>query len=290
MDIPKPDDVVSFPTDDQAEMPDETKRAFRAHAEAELYPSGKVEQAQADIEEVYDRDWRAVVSCSGGKDSMAVLGLAAESHADHRASHWDYGPTLIPRDLEQEIVDNIRSLTPDRHVFVANDAMRIYKPFQKAATFYKQLHSSERVAETPSVRETDEGKPIPRARERLFRSAKRAILGRQLLGTRRDESSARSEYIDGLFGQSMGLRAAFPIRDWSARDVWAYLVANDIPYASHYDRVATVADDGSPDAYQTARMGAIFRTFRHPIVDDAAVHGVAEWREQELLSGGNSDA
>lgn len=291
MNIPDADDVVSFPTDDdQAEMPGETKRSFQAHAEAELYPSGKVEQAKDDIERVYEQDWRAIVSCSGGKDSMAVLGLAAESHVDHRASHWDYGPTLIPRDLEQEIVGNIRSLTPDRHVFVANDAMRIYKPFQKATTFYEQLHSTERVADTPSVRETDEGKPIARARERLFRSAKRGILGRQVLGTRRGESGARDEYIDALFGESMGLDAAFPLRDWTARDVWAYLVTNDIPYASHYDRVATVADDGSPDAYEDTRMGALFRTFRRPMVDDAAVHGVAEWRERDLLSGGNSDA
>jgi len=291
MEIPDADDVVTFPTDDdEAAMPDETERAFQAHADAELYPSGKVEQALDDIERVYERDETAGVSCSGGKDSMTVLGLAAESDADHRASHWDYGPTLIPRDLEQEIVDNIRSLTPDTHVFVANDAMRIYKPFQRAGTFYEQLHSSERIAETPSVRDTNEGKPIARARERLFRSTQRGILGRQLLGTRRAESGTRSEYIDGLFGQSMGLDAAFPIRDWRSRDVWAYLVANGLPYASHYDRVATVADDGSPGAYEGARMGTIFRTFRHPIVDDAAVHGVAEWRERDLLTGADSDA
>ena len=286
VDHPDPE-PASTPDHGEGGMPAATERAFQSHADTQL--GHKVQQTIDEIERVYEQATDAVVSCSGGKDSMAVLALAQEANCAHRVSHWDYGPTLIPRDLEQEIVGNIRSLTPDRYVFVANDAMRIYKPFQKATTFYEQLHSDERVADTPSVRDTDEGKPIARARERLFRSTKRGILGRQVLGTRRGESGSRDEYIDALFGKSMGLDAAFPIRDWSARDVWGYIVSNDIPYASHYDRIAAVVDDGSPDAYEGIRMGAVFRTFRTPYVDDEAVHGVAEWRNRSSLTGGSDE-
>jgi hypothetical protein len=215
---------------------------------------------------------------------MVTLALAAASDADHRAAHWDYGPQLIPREMARQLIENIRSLVPDRNLFVANDATRIYKPYQHATTVYEQLRSDERLSDSPGVRETEEGKPVGRARERLYRSVKRGIIGRQILGTRRAESGSRDSYIDGLFGTSMGLDAAFPLRDWSARDVWAYIVAEDVPYPDHYDRVAVGGHDGSPAAYESLRMGALFRTFRTPIVDDSAVHGVVEWRNRSIES------
>lgn len=286
-DAPDADAVIGF--DDLADpegMPDRTERAFRSYYGAELEPSGKIERTIAEIERVYERDPDAVVSCSGGKDSMAVLALAAASDAEHAVCHWDYGPALIPRDVEQSIIEQLREYVPDERVFVANDAMRCYKRYQHATRFYEQLHSTDRVADTPSVRETEEGKPIGRARERLYRAVERDVFGRQLMGTRRGESGARERYIDGLFGESMGIDAAFPLRDWTAREVWSYIVAHDVPYPDHYDRVCRVDGDGSPEAYIESRMGGFFRTFRSVSVDDSAVHGIAEWDHQDVRMEG----
>jgi hypothetical protein len=41
----------------------------------------------------------AVVAVSGRKDSMAALALVAESDADHRALHFDWGRRFIPREV-----------------------------------------------------------------------------------------------------------------------------------------------------------------------------------------------
>lgn len=77
-----------------------------------------------------------------------------------------------------------------------------------------------------------------------------------------------------------GLRAAFPLRDWSARDVWAYLVDDEVPYPDHYDRIAATTGDGSPRAYERAR----FTTFFDPKFEEIGgpVMDVAERRNRDL--------
>jgi 3'-phosphoadenosine 5'-phosphosulfate sulfotransferase (PAPS reductase)/FAD synthetase len=105
---------------------------------------------------------------------------------------------------------------------------------------------------------------------------------RQIVGLRAGESGSRSRKLNdtGLLGESLGQPAAFPLREWSARDVWAYLVANDVPYPDHYDRLARSADDGSPAAYEQAR----FTTFFDPEFEalSGAAMGVAEWRNRDV--------
>jgi hypothetical protein len=103
----------------------------------------------------------------------------------------------------------------------------------------------------------------------------------EIVGLRAGESSTRSRKLDetGLHGESLGQPASFPLRDWSARDVWAYLVANDVPYPDHYDRLARSAGDGSPREYEQAR----FTTFFDPEFEalSGASVGVAEWRHRQ---------
>lgn len=259
----------SFDFGRDATMPDATARAFAAHYDAALAPSGRIEQAKADIETVYDAHSEAVVSVSGGKDSMTVLALAAESDVPTRALHWDYGTVLVPREIAQELVANIRTYAPDAKCYVGHAKGRPqFRPYAEADGFRANLTTTA----------TDDHGPIG-----SFAVALRDVDRMQLLGLRRGESGRRARQIDGLYGESLGQRVAFPIRDWSARDVWAYIVGNDVPYPSYYDRVAAGTDDGSPEAYERTRMSTMFDAgFAH--LGSMEVDGVAAWEHRFIPS------
>lgn len=272
-------DALSFPhLDDPSDagMPDATERAFQSHYDAQLRPSGMVAQAKAEIERVYRCDADAVVSCSGGKDSLATLILASESDANHRALQWDYGPDFLPRRIEHEIVSAIREYVADERLFVANELMPVFKPYPEADAYHDQQQTEIRLPNAKSVRDDPGMRGVSRLAPRLRRSIERGIVGRQVLGTRKAESGSRDRYIDGLFGESMSNPAAFPIRDWTARDVWSLLVDRDAPYLSHYDKVAHATGDGAPEDYEAGRLGGLFR-FMNGDAD-----GLAHWRDRGI--------
>lgn len=282
VDFPDPEENTAFEYDRGADgMPDRTWRAFQAHAEQEL--GDRPAAAKREIERVYRTNPDAVVSVSGGKDSLAVLALAAEADCEHRALHWDYGPDLVPRQAANEIVACIRNHVPDSELFVANEMMHRFAGYDSelGGRFRRQLETKERLASQPSIRDTQDGKPITRLISRLRTSRDRGEIGRQILGLRAGESGSRARKLNGLYGESLGFPAAFPIRSWSARDVWAYLVDRNISYPPYYDRVAAVRDDGGPRAYERARMSVWHRDEPGTIAPES-IHGVAEWRFREV--------
>jgi len=282
VDFPDPEDSTEFDFDRGSDgMPERTQRAFQAHADQEL--GDRPDVAIAEIERVYEADETAVISVSGGKDSLATLALASEVNYIHRALHWDYGPDLVPRDTATKIVELIREHVSDPDFFVANEMMHRFAPYNSelASRFRYQLNTSQRLASQPSIRDTQDGKPIARLISRLQTSRERGDVGKQILGLRAGESGSRARKLDGLYGKSLGFPTAFPLRDWSARDVWAYLVDNEIPYPPYYDRVAAVRDDGGPRAYERARMSVWHRDEPGTIAPES-IHGVAEWRCREV--------
>lgn len=279
VDFPDPEDSAEFDFDRGSDgMPDRTQRAFQAHADQEL--GDRPGEAIAEIERVYRADSDAAVSVSGGKDSMTTLVLAAESNAAHRALHWDYGPEFVPRDTAQPFVDAIEQYTPRRRIFVANEAMSVFQRLPDATAFRRQLNTTDRLSTLPSLRGTDK-KGVTRLAPRLKRTIEDGLLGRQILGVRRGESGARERKVDGLYGESLGHPAAYPIRDWSARDVWAFLVDRDVPYPDHYDRVAAVINDGSPRAYERVRMSMFFRDMGNS--GRYQKDTLAAWRDQDIM-------
>jgi len=267
VDFPDPEDSTAFDFDRGSDgMPDRTRRAFQAHADQEL--GDRAAKAIAEIERVFTAAGDAVVAVSGGKDSMTALALAAESDADHRALHFDWGRRFIPREVEREVVENIREYVPDERFFVASYERAKFEPYPENSHFHRNLR----------------GEPGGEAYEGVDAYAGALHhcdeVGTQIVGVRRGESGKRERKLDGLYGESLGLRAAFPLRDWSARDIWAYLVDRDVPYPDHYDRLAATTGDGSPRAYERAR----FTTFFDPEFEEigGAAMGVAEWRNREI--------
>lgn len=258
-------------------MPDRTRRAFQSHADQSL--GDKPQRAIREIERVYERDPDAVVACSGGKDSTAALVLASEADVEHRALHWDYGPDLVPREYEQDIVSNILEYVPRGRLLVAVEGMARFERYSReaAAPFLEQLATDRRLSDwTPATDESD--KPILRSIGPLNRSREADYFNWQVVGLRRGESGKRDRRLDGLYGTSLGQPSAFPLRDWSARDVWAFLVDRDVAYPEHYDRAARTTGDGSPGDYEATRMSAWFFEFLEPLTQ----HGLSAWRHLDI--------
>jgi len=269
VDFPDPGDSTEFDLDrGHGGMPDRTRRAFQAHADQEL--GDRPAAAIAEIERVFDHDPAAAVAFSGGKDSTAVAALAEVADCDHRVFHWDWGARLIPREIERGVVEAARSLVPDDRLFVAARGVPRVERFSEAEAFRTNLHEHDGI-------ETTDGS-LSRLAGVLSRTD---LIGRQLVGLRAGESGKRERKTDdaGLYGESLGQPAAFPIREWTARDVWAYIVDRDLPYPNHYDRLAATTADGSPRAYERAR----FTTFFDPEFEEigGAAMGVAEWRSRD---------
>lgn len=280
VDHPDPggDEGASFAYDQGSEgMPDRTRRAFQAHADQSL--GAKPDRATREIERVYARDPDAVVACSGGKDSMTVLALAAAADVEQRVLHWDYGPDLVPREYEQEIVGNIIEFVPRDRLFVAVEGMTRFERYSSGAAgpFVEQLATMTRLSDWEPATDSPE-KPILRSITPLSRSRESDVFDLQLVALRRSESGKRARSIDGLYGESMGFPSAFPLRDWSARDVWAYIVDRGVPYPGHYDRAAHTAGSGRPRDYEATRMSAWFFSFLEPMTH----HGLSAWRHGEL--------
>ena len=275
----------NFPhLNDDHDMPDRVRKAFETHYEVELEPSGLVEQTIREIERVYSDDEKAVVSVSGGKDSMVLLALADRSDAAHRALHWDYGPDLIPRKDQKEVVENILKYTSRDRLLVANEMMHRFAPYSSdfAGRFRTQLHKSERLASQPSIRETQDGKPIQRIISRIKTTKKRDDMGVQVVALLCEESASRDRKINGLYGTSLGFASAYPLRNWTARDVWSYIVAEGVEYPCHYDRV-TGATGNDVEAYEDARMSVWHRDEPGTVAPEG-IHGVAEWDSRGIRS------
>lgn len=250
-------------------MPERTRRAFQSHYDTQLDPSGIIGQTIDEIERVFGSDPDAVVACSGGKDSLTTVVLADEADAEHRALHWDWGGRLVPRDLEREIVSTIRSYVPEDRLFVAGrhpDAAD-FERYSAAESFQRYLREHDGIMDADGS--------LDRYRGALRRCD---AVGTQVLGLRAGESGKRERAVSGgLFGDSMGLRSAFPIREWSARDVWAFLVDRGVDYPSYYDRVAHVGN-ASPADYEAARLS----TIHDPEFERLSNYGHTSWRDRDI--------
>lgn len=161
----------------------------------------KVAQTQKIIQDAL-KIAPAYVACSWGKDSTVLVHLCQQVDPNVPVIFWT--------DPEQEILGNYSSV--------------IQRYCQKFSPNYREI-------DTPGDR-------VPEKLEisRIWEEYPMAIVG-----IRKEEGGARRHAVKyGLIhryrsGSRLETWRAWPLLYWTWRDVWAYILAHQIPYLSAYD-------------------------------------------------------
>jgi len=199
----------------------------------------------------YINRYKSYVAFSGGKDSTVMLHLVLQENPDTLVIHWDYGKYYIPRDILREIISiarkcgakNMRVLSSHQYNIMKREAMGV-------------LGRCFIGVETP----------------KLVKEGYKACF----LGLRAEESSKRKSRLTSHSEyDKRGIYNVFPLKDWTWKDVWAYIVSNNLPYLSIYDKYNKLL------GYDKAR----FVTFFDPEFDkfgSSNVDGVLMWKFKHI--------
>lgn len=187
-------------------MQDDEKLMFEAWTMLPAFKK-KVEQAKNVIREALEIT-PGFVAVSWGKDSVVMLHLCQQIKPDIAAV--SYGSP------EQDIVDNYSEV--------------INSYLQKFPTNYKELIGLPEWANDSNT-----------AKDRCNQIVEGAYT-LTFVGLRAEESKKRKRSIlqNGLIhqyksGKYKGHYRACPLGWWSWRDIWAYIIVNDLPYLDSYD-------------------------------------------------------
>lgn len=162
----------------------------------------KVRRSERMILDALRQSRQPFVAYSGGKDSTVMLHLVLQQVPGIMVHHVDWGPSIMPRNIAAEILDNAR------HIGATNVRVEECPERSSWGAFYF-------------------GSVVPRYRREGF--------GLVFVGIRADESLNRRRRI--ARGESLGpIPESWPLKDWSSRDVWAYIMSRNLPYGSPYDK------------------------------------------------------
>ena len=203
-------------------MPDEWREMFEFWADLTEY-AARIEEAENNIKRILKTE-KPVVLYSGGKDSLVMLHMVMLQNDNipvyYSDSGYDYESQQIkmPREMTNEIIE------------IGKEA--------GAKILYSCGHK------TPNSK---------RFFGNLFRVMKKHDCDLELLGIRGGESTRRARRVKGSLIQKDGnRRVSFPLRDLDWRDIWAYLITNNVRYLSYYDKYAVV------EGYDKVRLTSRF--------------------------------
>lgn len=197
--------------------------AFLLHSKSKEYKE-KVRLTVARIKEILEKyDKKIYCACSGGKDSLVLTHLTLSLYPEIEVFHFDHGPYLMPRKIENEILGCIKSLgiknlTIKTSPKLAKKYVR-WEPIIWYQEFFKIVKEYMRKKNLKGV----------------------------MLGFREEESLKRKRRI---LNKKEG--EEFPILDWSYMDIWAYIVQNKIKYPSLYNKYGKLL------GYDRARLVTLF--------------------------------
>lgn len=154
-------------------------------------------------------------SYSGGKDSLVMSHAVLQENPDTLIFHWDYGPYYIPRELEKEIIDIAHQIGA-RNLRVESTNIYKVKKREAISVLGKMLY----------------GRVMPDLKKEGYDLA--------FVALRAQEGCKRARRVSDLFENDSVLPNCFPVRHMKARDIWAYIISNNLPYCSHYDKYASL--------------------------------------------------
>ncbi len=191
-------------------------RKFDLHSQTDAF-NQRVEQAETWIHSVFSRFDEPCLNYSGGKDSLVLLHLVtcACGYDDVDVYHFDNGLLKVPGsdDFVRESVSRLGGNLFHRSSEAANSEEMLTEVGHGYSGFWGWYS----------------------------RLQKRREWDVRLLGIRSDESRERRDRFDSD-GSAPPINwheqytAAAPIHHFTARDVWAYIVSNDLQYHEIYDK------------------------------------------------------
>jgi 3'-phosphoadenosine 5'-phosphosulfate sulfotransferase (PAPS reductase)/FAD synthetase len=194
------------------------RRKFELHSQTEDYRS-RIERARNWIHEIFDRYDSHCLNYSGGKDSLVLLHLIADSGYSPDIYHFDNGLLEIPGNSEF-VDDSVERIASDSELIVktseaANSKEMVLEEghgYEGFWGWYSQLHEKR-------------GWDL------------------RLLGIRAEESGTREQRFDSSsqrppINRKEKYTVAAPIHHLTTRDIWAYIVSQGLEYHEIYDQQA----------------------------------------------------
>jgi len=206
-------------------MTAEWRETFRLWSRTEQHTRA-LHEARAIIERALESARKPYIAYSGGKDSTVMAHLVLQYAPDTMVLHWDYGRAFVPEPIQREILRNAR------RIGVRNLRIETSPLYAKLGRHAQNVLGKHMI-----------GKLLPQL----------AVEGYDLafVGLRKQESPKRKRRIRA--GKPLStIPECYPLQDWDWRDVWAYIVANDLPYLSLYDARAELV------GYEHARFTTLF--------------------------------
>jgi len=175
----------------------------------------KLGEARDIIKQALSKFKKPYIAFSGGKDSTALMHMVLQHDDSITVVHWDYGPYFIPRPLEKEIIAIARKCGAKNLTVLTSS---LYKKLGRAAQGVLGRHFI--------------GVEVPRLVREGYDAA--------FLGLRAEEGVKRRLRAEKQREYDKGITNIFPLASWTWRDVWAYIIANGVPYLSYYDKYAPI--------------------------------------------------
>lgn len=182
-----------------------TRQGFIYHTQTDIYKKHLKEAIQV-IKQI---PLNYYVSYSGGKDSTVLTHLCLQANHGRIVWHWDYGDYLIPRPIEEEVLDNLYLLGAKRIIYdkrIGDDARTNH------GYGYKQFFST------------------------IKKNMRIYGLQGGIVGVRREESTTRKNKYTSHFQEN----TYYPLLNWTWEDIWGYICSNHLPYAKVYDYYSEV--------------------------------------------------
>lgn len=183
------------------------RASFLAHSRTAPYDR-KVEQAHNVVRQWLGLCQAPYASYSAGKDSTVTLAVARE-HGDIPAIYADDEWTLPETEEHLRTVDNLlRFKSRDQHASWLTSWANDPDAWEGGAPAYARAHGYDGAAIGLRMEEN---------RRRRFQAGKNR---------------------EPFFSEKNGVWQCYPLAAWSWKDVWAYILANDLSYNLAYDRLA----------------------------------------------------
>ncbi len=187
---------------------------YLMYSETEEYQNA-INILNENISKAFSEYSEPYIAYSGGKDSLVMTHAVLQQYPNTLVFHWDYGPYYMPRDLEIEVIKMAKSIGA-RNIRVDSTGMYKIKKREAISVLGRMLY----------------GRVMPELKAEGHDLA--------FVGLRAQEGCKRTKRVADLFENDSVLPNCFPVRHMKARDIWSYIISNNLPYCSHYDRYASI--------------------------------------------------